>query len=47
MVISGAICLFRLPVSEYPELAPPQIQVATSYSGADAKVVAETVAIPL
>ncbi len=36
-----------LPVSEYPEIAPPTIQVTAAYPGADAETVAATVATPL
>ncbi len=46
-IILGAVCLFRLPVTQYPDIVPPTIQVTTSYSGASAQVVANTVGIPL
>ena len=47
MMLSGIISLTKLPIAEYPEIAPPQIYVQTSYDGASAEVVAETVGIPL
>ena len=47
MMLSGAISLTKLPIAEYPEIAPPQIYVQTAYDGASAEVVAETVGIPL
>ncbi len=47
LVIAGLISLAQLPVAEYPELAPPQVHISASYSGASAQVVADTVAIPL
>jgi hydrophobe/amphiphile efflux-1 (HAE1) family protein len=47
MALSGAICINFLPVAEYPEIAPPQIQVSATYDGASADVIAETVALPL
>ncbi len=47
IVILGLIALLALPVSRYPELAPPTINVTAFYPGADAKTVAETVATPL
>lgn len=47
MVLAGILSVTHLPVAEYPEIAPPQIQVSTTYAGASAAVVAETVAIPL
>lgn len=43
-VLAGAICIFRLPVAEYPEIAPPTVQVSASYPGASAEVIANTVA---
>ncbi len=45
--IAGAISMFALPISEYPEVAPPQIVVSGFYPGANPKVIAETVAAPL
>ncbi len=45
MVIAGAITLGRLPVAEYPEIAPPSLYVSTSYEGASAEVIAQTVAM--
>ncbi|GAP73968.1 RND efflux system, inner membrane transporter CmeB [Pseudoalteromonas sp. SW0106-04] len=46
-VIAGAISLFQLPVSEYPEVVPPTVVVNATYPGANPKVIAETVATPL
>ncbi len=40
----GAICLFRLPIAEYPEIAPPTVKVTAMYPGASSQVIAETVA---
>lgn len=47
IVLAGAISLKILPVEEYPQLTPPQIVVSTSYPGADAQTIADTVAAPL
>ncbi len=47
IVIVGAIAYFNLPITEYPEIAPPTISVSTSYPGADAETVARTVATPI
>lgn len=47
IVIVGAIAFLQLPVTEYPEIAPPQINVTASYPGADAETVARTVATPI
>ena len=47
MVLAGAICLRLLPVSQFPEITPPQIVVKATYPGASAQVVADTVTTPL
>ena len=47
MVIAGLIALRALPVSEYPEVVPPQVVVRANYPGANPAVIAETVATPL
>jgi multidrug efflux pump len=47
LVIAGGISLFKLPISEYPEVVPPTVVVKASYPGANPKVIAETVATPL
>src|SRR2546430_8182369 len=46
-IIIGAVALRELPVEQYPKITPPTVQVATVYPGANAKVVAETVAAPI
>jgi hydrophobic/amphiphilic exporter-1 (mainly G- bacteria), HAE1 family len=46
-ILLGLVCLFNLPVSQYPDIVPPTIQVSTSYPGASAEVVATTVGIPI
>ena len=40
----GLLCLFRLPIAEYPELAPPCVRVTATYPGATSDVIVETVA---
>ena len=47
IVIFGVLGYFALPVSQYPDIAPPQIQVTASYPGANAETIATTVAAPL
>src|SRR5258708_22856769 len=47
MVLGGGICYFLLPVSQFPNITPPQVVVSASYSGASAQVVAATVTTPL
>jgi hydrophobe/amphiphile efflux-1 (HAE1) family protein len=43
----GLLAMWRLPISEYPEVVPPTIVVRASYPGANPKTIAETVASPL
>ncbi|MGB9150832.1 MAG: efflux RND transporter permease subunit, partial [Burkholderiales bacterium] len=43
----GALSIFRLPVSEYPEVAPPQVLVRAQFPGANPRVISETVATPI
>jgi multidrug efflux pump subunit AcrB len=43
----GLVALTRLPVAQYPEVAPPTVQVIASFPGATAQTVAETVAFPI
>lgn len=45
--IGGALSLFQLPISEYPEVVPPTVVVRAVYPGANPQVIAETVASPL
>ncbi|MEW9797247.1 efflux RND transporter permease subunit [Alteromonas sp. CYL-A6] len=45
--IGGAIAVWQLPVTEYPEVVPPTVVVTANYPGANPKVIAETVATPL
>src|SRR5580692_636116 len=45
--VMGLLALFKLPISEYPEVVPPTIVVKAVYPGANPKTIAETVASPL
>ena len=45
--IAGLLAMFQLPVSEYPEVAPPSVVVNASYPGANPKMIAETISTPL
>jgi hydrophobe/amphiphile efflux-1 (HAE1) family protein len=47
ILLVGLIALQRLPVSEYPEVTPPQVVVRAVYPGANPRTISETVAIPL
>ena len=43
----GGVAYSTLPVAQYPEIAPPTVQVTATYPGASAEVVSETVATPI
>ncbi|MBX3414954.1 MAG: efflux RND transporter permease subunit [Pirellulales bacterium] len=47
ITLAGGIAVMLLPVAQYPEITPPTVQVSCTYPGANAKVVAETVAAPI
>ncbi len=47
IVLLGSAAYTRLPVEQYPDVAPPLVQVAATYPGANAQIVADTVAAPL
>jgi multidrug efflux pump len=47
ITLLGLVAVFMLPVSQYPEITPPTVQVTCSYPGANAQVVADTVAAPI
>jgi len=47
LTIAGAVVELSLPISEYPEIAPPTVSIRATYPGASAEVMAETVAAPI
>jgi HAE1 family hydrophobic/amphiphilic exporter-1 len=47
LVLLGAVSVFRLPVSQYPNVVPPTVSVTASYPGASAQTVINTVALPI
>ena len=47
IVIAGAVAVGVLPIAQYPEITPPTVEVKTTYPGANASVVSETVASPI
>lgn len=47
IVIVGTLALISLPVSQYPEITPPQVQITGSYIGADAQTVEQNVITPI
>src|SRR5262245_47151679 len=47
IMLVGAVAYFALPISQYPEVAPPSITVTATYPGANAETASATVAAPL
>ena len=47
LLIGGGICLFILPIDQYPSITPPTVQVTATYPGANAETIAQTVGIPI
>ena len=47
ITLGGGIAVWVLPVAQYPEITPPTVEVSAAYPGADAQVVADTVAAPI
>jgi len=47
ITLAGGIAVWTLPVAQYPNIAPPTVEVSASYPGADAHVLADTVAAPI
>ncbi len=47
MVIIGAVTIVQLPIAQFPELAPPEVQIRANYVGADAQTIEQSVATPI
>ena len=47
MILLGLLAIAVLPISQYPQITPPQIVVSTTYPGASAQVLVDTVAVPI
>ena len=47
IILIGLVALNGLPIAQYPEVVPPTVSISTTYPGASAKVVADTVAAPI
>src|SRR5436190_23228446 len=47
MVIIGAVSMISLPVSQFPQIVPPEIRIQTTFLGADAQTVAQSIATPI
>jgi multidrug efflux pump len=47
IVLIGALSIFNLPISQYPDITPPTVQISSSFTGADALTVEQTVTTPI
>ena len=47
MILVGSLAIIGLPIAQYPQVVPPQVTVTTSVPGANANVVAQSVAAPI
>src|SRR5512141_327575 len=47
IVLIGLLSIFKLPVSQYPDITPPTVQISGSFNGADAQTVEQTVTTPI
>ncbi|PYK32696.1 MAG: hydrophobe/amphiphile efflux-1 family RND transporter [Verrucomicrobia bacterium] len=47
MTLIGGVCILALPIAQYPKIAPPEVQVRTHYTGADALTIEQSVAAPI
>ena len=47
MVIIGAVTIAQLPVAQFPDIAPPEVQIRANYVGADAQTIEQSVATPI
>jgi hydrophobe/amphiphile efflux-1 (HAE1) family protein len=47
MTLAGVLAWFRIPVSQFPDIVPPQVQVSANFTGASAQVIESTIAQPL
>ena len=47
MTIVGTVTMIQLPIAQYPNIVPPEIQVRANYTGADAQTIEQSVATPI
>src|SRR5580700_7229395 len=47
ITLAGFVCLFKLPIAQYPDVTPPTVQVTAQYPGANATTLRDTVAAPI
>src|SRR5208283_1687607 len=46
-ILVGVLAIFNLPVSQYPDITPPTVQISSAFTGADATTVEQTVTTPI
>ena len=46
-VLVGLVTMFQLPISQYPKVVPPEVRITTTFTGADAQTVEQSVAAPI
>jgi multidrug efflux pump subunit AcrB len=47
MILVGGLAILGLPIAQYPQVIPPQVTVTTTFPGANAEVIAQSVAAPI
>ena len=47
MVIAGTVAMLRLPIAQFPDIVPPEVKITTTYTGADAVTLEQSVATPI
>ena len=47
MILVGVLAMLGLPIAQYPQVVPPQVSVSTSFAGANAEIIAQSVAAPI
>ncbi|MFO1200918.1 MAG: efflux RND transporter permease subunit [Burkholderiaceae bacterium] len=47
MTIVGAVAMVQLPIAQFPDIAPPEVQLSATYTGADALTIEQSVATPI
>ena len=47
IVLIGVLSILNLPISQYPDISPPTVNISTTYNGADAQTVEQTITTPI
>lgn len=47
MVLAGLLCMYTLPIAQYPDITPPTVMVMADYPGASATTVAQAIGVPV